>query len=182
MHDANAVPAAPVPAPADPLALLAAPAPGPAYALGMPAATAPAPARRTLLFDAVRLADGTYIPTSTFASEVIRLEYQARERPYRDPNWCTIRCRRNVRDTYGKTCYECGHQIVLVFDTEPLLRKLDVDDEPLDGETSWFHVACWKEYQREKRIKRRRLSGVAREHEDAPVQQQLAIVDAQILQ
>ena len=98
------------------------------------------------------------LPTSTFRSELLRLQAEAKAagHPY-DKNTTDQQCRRLIRQCYGQKCYNCEQTIDIHWGKEPINRLLDEDHTTLENRGSAsFHKFCWKDYSHWKRNKRRR--------------------------
>jgi len=126
------------------------------------------------LVDCCRIkGEPSLLPLSTFRSEFLRLQAEAKAAGHPSgPNWVDRKCREFIRLRYGQRCYYCDQTIDLHLDVEPINRKLDEDDRtPANSGSETFHKLCWRTYKHEKTKKRRRTTYEERNGEGQPANQ-----------
>ena len=108
----------------------------------------------------VRLMSGSFLPQSTYDSELRRIREQAlRVSPHLSDSWRERRCKGIITNEYGRRCYICKDVIVIDYDVEPILRPLHKDDAASTGcGHGFFHADCWSLYKVDHANKRRRSS------------------------
>ena len=95
--------------------------------------------------------DGVLMPRSTFESEMIRL---------RSGDFDGADCAEYadyIVKHWGRICWHCHKQIVLVFQTDPVFGKPDGADEK-----QYLHRSCWDRLKLAAANKRRRLRYAAK--------------------
>ena len=103
--------------------------------------------------------DGIPLPKSTFHTEMLRLQSEDGE-DY--PGWLWLELFGGERADYivkhwGRICWHCHKQIVLVFQTDPVFEKPDGADEK-----QYLHRSCWDRLKLAAANKRRRLRYAAK--------------------
>ena len=106
------------------------------------------------------LESGVVLPRTTYRSEFLRIEAEARAANWQGNDWYLARRIKQIIWTqYGRRCHICVQIVDIHFDEEPILRKLATADLPQGMEADrgfYMHQACWRRYQRDRTNARRR--------------------------